>query len=44
LKLTLERAIEIGMTKAQVFMDSKFIVEQIQERLKIKNESLKLIK
>jgi len=43
LKFTLERAIELGINEVDVFMDSKLVVEQIQDRWKINNENLKLI-
>ena len=43
LKITLERAIELGIRKAEVFMDSKLVVEQIKGNWKIKNENLKVI-
>jgi ribonuclease HI len=43
LKLTLERALELGINNAEVFMDSKLVVEQIQGRWKIKNERLREI-
>ena len=43
LKFTLERAIELGINEGDVFMDSKLVVEQIQDRWKINNENLKLI-
>lgn len=43
LRLTLERAIEIKVKKVEVFTDSKLVVEQMNGRWKIKNESLKVI-
>jgi ribonuclease HI len=43
LKLTLEHALELGINNAEVFMDSKLVVEQIQGRWKIKNERLREI-
>jgi len=43
LKLTLERALELGINNVEVFMDSKLVVEQIQGRWKIKNERLREI-
>lgn len=41
LKLTLEKAIELHIDSADVFMDSKLVVEQMNKRWKIKNERLK---
>jgi len=43
LKLTLERALELGINNVEIFMDSKLVVEQIQGRWKIKNERLREI-
>ena len=43
LRLTLERAIELNIKNAEVFMDSKLVVEQINGNWKIKNENLKVI-
>ena len=43
LRLTLIKAIELGIVDVDVFMDSKLIVEQLEGRWKIKNENLKVI-
>jgi ribonuclease HI len=41
LRLTLERATKLGIKNADIFMDSKLIVEQMNGKWKIKNENLK---
>ena len=43
LRLTLIKAIELGIVDIDVFMDSKLIVEQLEGRWKIRNENLKVI-
>ena len=41
--LTLKRANVLGIRSADVFMDSKLIVEQMNGNYKVKNEALKVI-
>ena len=43
LRITLERAIELGIKSVEVFMDSKLIVEQLNGRWEIKAPALKVI-
>ena len=43
LRITLERAIELGIKSVEVFMDSKLIVEQLNGRWQIKAPALKVI-
>ena len=43
LRLTLERAVEMDIKNADVFMDSKLVVEQVMGRWQIKNQHLREI-
>jgi len=40
LKITLERATEMGIKNAYVFMDSNLVIEQMKKSCKIENENL----
>ena len=43
LELTLIKAIELGIRKVEVYLDSKLVVEQVNGRWKINNQNLLII-
>jgi ribonuclease HI len=43
LELTLAKTLELGIRKAEIFLDSKLVVEQLNDNWIVKNESLKLL-